>query len=179
MGLSNYKVLTPTDPHTRIYLMKRIVDNTPRKCDRCHKTFVPSSRHIRCPMCRTELAKHPCIVCGKKIKRNHTKCISCHNRTLPGAKPRPGSKHYKHGYVYIHTPRGWMFEHQYVMSEFIGRPLVEGEKVHHINGIKDDNRLENLQLWTKPHPSGIRALDALAWARTTIKLYGPIEHKLE
>ena len=88
-------------------------------------------------------------------------------------RPRGG------GYVYLKTPKGWMFEHQYAMTQHIGRDLVPGETVHHINGIKNDNHISNLQLWTQPHPSGIRAIDALNWARRTVELYTPIEAKLK
>lgn len=78
----------------------------------------------------------------------------------------------------VRVGKKYIFEHILIMEDFIGRPLLEGENVHHINGVKDDNRIDNLELWTRPQPSGIRAKDALAWARQTIDAYSAIEHLL-
>jgi hypothetical protein len=69
-----------------------------------------------------------------------------------------------------------VFEHILVMEERIGRHLLPSETVHHINGVRDDNRPENLELWTRPQPPGIRASDALDWARDVIRRYEGLAH---
>lgn len=66
-----------------------------------------------------------------------------------------------------------MFEHQAVMSHHLNRSLYVGESVHHINGLKTDNRLENLELKTRFHGSGQSIEDMLSWAREIIRRYGP------
>ncbi|WP_209446402.1 HNH endonuclease [Streptomyces sp. MZ04] len=57
-------------------------------------------------------------------------------------------------------------EHRVVMEREIGRPLERGETVHHINGVRDDNRPENLEIWYSPQPYGQRVEDLIRYVVT-------------
>ena len=89
----------------------------------------------------------------------------------------------KSGYVFRYdhalrkakpSERGLVYQHRQVMSEMIGRPLCSDENVHHKNGIRSDNRPENLELWTSSQPSGQRVSDLVLWAREILDRYGSI-----
>lgn len=68
---------------------------------------------------------------------------------------------------------GWIHEHRLVVSEHLGRPLMPHESVHHRNGIRDDNRLDNLELWSSMgQPAGQRPVDLVDWARNILAAYG-------
>lgn len=87
------------------------------------------------------------------------------------------------GYVVVKKPghsevgaTGWGLEHRVVMSDHLGRPLWPDENVHHKNGDRTDNRVENLELWSRRQPPGQRVVDKLAWAREIIERYGDDPH---
>lgn len=66
---------------------------------------------------------------------------------------------------------GHILEHRKVMQDILGRALLPEENVHHKNGVRSDNRPENLELWTRSQPSGQRVADKLRWARELIAIY--------
>lgn len=68
---------------------------------------------------------------------------------------------------------GYVQEHRLVMEDHLGRHLTENETVHHKNGIRTDNRIENLELWSKAHSYGQRVSDLVEWAERVLCEYAP------
>ena len=84
------------------------------------------------------------------------------------------------GYLVLFKPNspycrntGYILEHHLVMCEFLGRRLDPCETVHHKNGVRLDNRLSNLELWTSRHPKGQRVSDMIDFAIEILSKYKP------
>ena len=123
------------------------------------------------------------IACGFESYKPYLSALAIKNKIL--AKTGKRSSHWKGGrhtdrlgYVQVWKPEhpnariaGYIHEHRLVMSEHLGRPLKKFENVHHVNGKRDDNRLENLELWATMQPSGQRPQDLVDFAHEILNIY--------
>lgn len=75
------------------------------------------------------------------------------------------------GYLYLSKNGRRMSAQRHAMTDHLGRALLPHESVHHKNGDRLDNRIENLELWSTAQPHGQRVEDKVAWASEIIRLY--------
>ena len=112
-----------------------------------------------------------CEACGQTYIRPHGKtkrrfCSrSCamKGRVRVGQSAHPDGSTYVHSSGYIQQKRNgkWAMQHRLVMEQHLGRALAPNERVHHKNGVRDDNHPNNLELWDvgRKDPPGARTLD--------------------
>lgn len=148
-----------------------------------------ATRRSRCRPCQQihgrrlyDQARRDCADCGAKINRAAERCRDCAAKARrEGPAPHRRIRN-NFGYVLLHgyhghpnaNHRGDILEHTKVMADHLGRALLPGENVHHRNGVRDDNRLDNLELWVVNQPAGQRPSDLVEWACEILARYGEV-----
>ncbi len=178
---------------------KHVAQTIQKACTDCRRIFLTSGKAVRCEDCRKERIrltairsraradKGICPKCGKPKDRRSKLCKECGRYNLPA--PRSGEAHpnwkggktLSGGYVLIKVNGRYEREHRMVIEQAYG-PIPAGHQVHHLNGIKTDNRLENLAAMSNsdhhrdhhgPWEQRIRELEAQLAAGATPKTRPP------
>ena len=157
-----------------------------KKCLRCGALFKPKygeQRHcshacsaqsmrvdrvVTCQWCSVQFERphgKPRAFCSRSCSMKARNAGVAANYAALEVRPAPaGFWLNSDGYVATKVGGRQVLQHRLVMEQVIGRPLLPTERVHHKNGKRDDNRPDNLELWTgvdatKKDPHGVRVVD--------------------
>ena len=176
-----------------------------KNCGRKHKSNGYCGAHIRrlrdwgeirediplrdylsdgCKIENCESPKRALRLCNK-----HYEKLKKYGNPLAGKEVTKGfiGKRYidKYDYAFVYMPVegklgkfAYISEHRLIMEKKLGRKLLPQETVHHLNGNRQDNRPENLELWLYPQKPGQRVKDLIKWAKEILATYGDDEEKV-
>ncbi|MEK9207166.1 MAG: HNH endonuclease [Patescibacteria group bacterium] len=159
-------------------LNKKVISNYCRKCRWNHfvphnklpailckcGNKVSTRKTKQCIKCRIAPSIKFCKGCNKRLNRAiRNWCKRCYLKELSSRKQygsfnpiwKGGITMHSDGYIYIKDrshpfsdKQGYVLEHRIVMEKHIGRYLSKNEIIHHMNEVKNDNRIENLRIMT-------------------------------
>lgn len=116
--------------------------DTPAVCLNCKRGFYPIKASLK-----KGQGKYCSYKCAAASPLRHTMTGKSGEETNNWRGGRYKAK--KDGYIYVRINGTYKMEHDVVMEKHIGRLLEKGEIVHHRNRVRDDNRIENLELMTQ------------------------------
>lgn len=170
-----------------------------KKCNACAEEKDQSEFYVdnrsKTPYCHCKVCHQKSIIEWKKKypekyqEQLDKRLVKYRNkRGIPLDKPRmpkkcPEGTIGKNGYRVLRDKKnlghpccsdkkGRIFAHVLAMYNHLGRPLRKGETIHHKNGIRDDNRIENLELWDRRHPPGQRVVDRIKYYKEYLEFHG-------
>lgn len=139
-------------------------------CSKHYSRWAVTGNPLQTPTGKEHGKRRRCTIDGcDRLWSGHGYCYAHYRRwkrwgdPLKSKRPNLGKHRYtKEGYVLLFFPnhpnangKGYVLEHRKVMSDYLKRPLLPTEIVHHKNGQRDDNRVKNLQVLTREkHPTG-------------------------
>ena len=155
-------------------------------CPDCGKSFSYKVKYPRCTSCQYHFEKEKFPERYTETRRKVAEKYNAKTRQKKGLPvdhifpkgPKGDGYLNKKGYRLMvwKDPKTGKFHRKYqhvlVMWEHLGRKLFSHERVHHKNGDRDDNRIENLELWDIGQPPGQRVEDKIKWYIEFLLLHG-------
>ncbi len=146
-------------------------------CSRTCSAILRTKPRTNCLICLKPVSRPKAVVCSVACRTKHLaiihKGVQLNTGRTHFQKGRRSATYIGHqrtekGYIIVHKPdwptsnkRGYIREHRYIMEKHLGRSLLPSEDVHHLNHVRTDNRLENLEVLTHSEHSQLHIPDRL------------------